>query len=188
MDDAERRDHGGQAIGAASPAASRSRLALRWTWNDWLLALHLLSAFALSGALILFWVVVLSVRRAELPEQVAGLGRLMSVGTVVVSVGSLGAIIFGVWLAISLDVVQVWDGWVIAAIVLWAIATETGRRSGVEYEPCLERARELVAAGQTAADPSLRELANTSRGLLLHAIATVGVILILADMIWKPGA
>ncbi len=157
-------------------------------WNDWLLAFHLLSAFALSGAIILFWVVVLSLRRAELPEQITGFGRLMQVGTVVVSVGSLGAIIFGVWLAISLDFVQVWDGWVIAAIVLWAIATETGRRSGVEYEPCLARARELVAAGRTEADPSLRELANTSRGLLLHSIATVGVILILVDMIWKPGA
>jgi hypothetical protein len=157
-------------------------------WNDWLLAFHLLSAFALSGAIILFWVVVVSIRRTELPEQIASLGRLMPVGTVVISVGSLGAIIFGVWLAISLDFVQVWDGWVIAAIVLWAIATEAGRRSGLEYEPCLARARELVAAGQTGADPSLRELALTSRGLLLHSVATVGVILILIDMIWKPGA
>ena len=40
----------------------------------------------------------------------------------------------------------------IAAIVLWAIATETGRRSGVEYGRGLERAAELVAAGQTEPD------------------------------------
>ena len=112
----------------------------------------------------------------------------MQVGTVVVSVGSLGAIIFGVWLAISLDFVQVWDGWVIAAIVLWAIATETGRRSGVEYEPCLERARELVAAGRTGPDPSLRELRTRAEGSCSTRSPRSASILILVDMIWKPGA
>ena len=85
----------------------------------------------------------------------------MSVGTVV-SVGSLGAIIFGVWLAISLDFVQVWDGWVIAAIVLWAIATETGRRSGVEYEPCLERAASSSQRGRRRRTRQLASSTNTA--------------------------
>ena len=38
----------------------------------------------------------------------------------------VGTILFGIWLAISLDAYQVWDGWVIAAIVLWAIGSGTG--------------------------------------------------------------
>ena len=156
--------------------------------NDWLLALHLLSAFALAGAIVLFWVVVVVVRRTDLPEQVAGAARLLPVGSVVVVTGSLGVIVFGVWLAISLDGVKVWDGWVIAAIMLWAIATEAGRRSDSEFAPAVARANELVAAGQTDSDPQLADLARTSRGLLLHTIATVGTLLILVDMIWKPGA
>jgi len=156
--------------------------------NDWLLALHLLSAFALAAALVLFWVVIVVVRRTDLPEQVASAARLLAVGNIAVIAGSLGVVVFGVWLAIALDGVKVWDGWVIAAIVLWAIATETGRRADPEFVPCVERARELVAAGQTGADPELAELARTSRGLLLHAIATVATVLILVDMIWKPGA
>ncbi len=53
--------------------------------------------------------------------------------TVAVTVGSLGTIIFGIWLAISLDGVAVWSGWVIAAIILWAIGTETGRRGGTYF-------------------------------------------------------
>jgi len=156
--------------------------------NEWLLGLHLLTAFALVGAMTLFWVAIVAIRRTDLPEQVASVGRLLPVGNVVVVVGSLGVIVFGVWLAIALDGVQVWDGWVIAAIVLWAIASETGRRSDPEFAPCIERANELVAAGQTGPDAQLAELARTSRGLLLHSISTVAVVLILVDMIWKPGA
>jgi uncharacterized membrane protein len=158
------------------------------TLDDWILALHLLAAFALVGALVLFWVVVFVLRRTDLPEQVASAGRLMPVGTVAIAIGSIGTIVFGIWLAISLDGVQVWDGWVIAAIVLWVVMAEVGRRSDVEYRAALSRSRELVAAGQTAPDAELAALARTSRGLMLHSIATATVLLILIDMIWKPGA
>ena len=157
-------------------------------YNDWLLAVHLLAAFALVSALVLFTVAIVAMRRTDLPEQIAAVGRIFKVGTVVVVVGSLGVIIFGVWLAIALNSVQVWDGWVIVAIIFWAIATEAGRRSGTEYAPCLERAKELVAAGQTGPDPQLKELARTSRGLWLHTATSVLALLILADMIWKPGS
>ena len=44
--------------------------------------------------------------------------------------GSLGTIVLGVWLAIALDDVKVWDGWVIAAIVFWVVASEAGRGVG----------------------------------------------------------
>ncbi len=156
--------------------------------NDWLLALHLLSAFALVAAIVLFTVAIVVIRRTDLPEQVASVARLLPVGNVVVIVGGVAALVFGIWLAVSLDGVKVWDGWVIAAIVLWAVATESGRRSDPEFAPCVARANELVAAGQTGPDAQLAELARTGRGLLLHSIATVATLLILVDMIWKPGA
>ncbi len=75
------------------------------------------------------------------------------------TVGSLGTIIFGVWLAISLDGVAVWSGWVIAAIILWAVGTETGRRGGTYlHAPSIDRAKELVASGSTGPDAKLAEL------------------------------
>ena len=117
--------------------------------NDWLLALHLLSAFALVAAIVLFSVVIVAVRRTDSPEQVASAGRLLPVGNIAVVVGSLGVIVFGVWLAISLDGVKVWDAWVIVAIVLWAIATEAGRRSDPEFAPG-DRARERARRGRTS--------------------------------------
>jgi hypothetical protein len=156
--------------------------------DDWLLALHLLMAFALVAAMVLFSVVVVVVRRTSLPEQVASVSRLLPVGSAAVIVGSLGVVVFGVWLAIALDGVQVWDAWVIAAILLWATASEAGRRTDKEFAPAVTRARELVAAGSTQPDDELRQLARTSRGLMLHTVASVAILLILIDMIWKPGA
>jgi hypothetical protein len=156
--------------------------------NDWVLALHLLAAFSLVAAMIVFWVAIVTIRRTDLPEQVLAAGSLLPVAKVAVGVGAIGVIVFGVWLAISLDGVAVWSGWVIAAIVLWAVATETGRRADPLFAACVDRAKELVAAGNTGPDAQLAELGRTQRGLMLHSLATLAILLILVDMIWKPGA
>ena len=156
--------------------------------NDWVLALHLLSAFALVAAMIVFWVGIVVIRRTDLPEQVVAAGRLFPVAMVAVTVGSLGTIIFGIWLAISLDGVAVWSGWVIAAIILWAVGTETGRRGGTYFSAATDRATESVAVGNTAPDVELAELGRTPHGLMLHAVSSLVILLILVDMIWKPGA
>ena len=127
--------------------------------NDWLLALHLLSAFSLVAAMIVFWVGIVVIRRTDLPEQVVAAGRLFPVAAVAVTVGSLGTIIFGIWLAISLDGVAVWSGWVIAAIILWAVGTETGRRGGTYFgRPSTARLRALLpgAPPPTRSSPSSR--------------------------------
>ena len=39
-------------------------------------------------------------------------------------------LVLGIVLAINSDAFQVWDLWVIAAIVLWALFAELGRRTG----------------------------------------------------------
>jgi hypothetical protein len=132
--------------------------------DGWIRALHLLSAFALVGAMIVLWFGYLAVR-AEATAS-AALGRLFQVGAVVVGVGLTGSLVFGVWLSISLDGYEPWDGWVIAALVLWAIAGGAGDR-----------------AGRLSREPG-----GLQRALALHAVSSLAIILILVDMIWKPGA
>jgi uncharacterized membrane protein len=156
--------------------------------DDWILALHLLAAFAFVGAIIGFWAMVLSARRIERPDDVRAIFRLNPYLTASVTVGSLASLVFGVWLAVSLDAYEVWDGWVIAGIVLWAVATGTGQRAGATYHRVERRAGELLAAGSDGPSPELRALARTRQGLVLHTIATIAAVLVLADMIWKPGA
>ena len=158
------------------------------TFDDWLLALHLLSAAILVAAMVMFTVLVIAARRADRPTQVIALGPLMRVAGVLVVVGSLGVVIFGVWLAIALDAYHVWDAWVIVAILLWSLASETGRRADPEYRKMFEKAKELQAAGHTEPSSELKALGQTQRGAMLHAIASLAVLLLLVDMIWKPGA
>ena len=156
--------------------------------DDWILALHVLSAFAYVGGVVLFWILVVAVRRVDLPEATIRMEPIVKVGNAAVGFGAGGTIVFGIWLAISLDAYQVWDGWVIAAIVLWAISLATGQRTGVAYMQGMTKAQELQASGQTGPSAELLALNRTSNGVLLHFATTVAVVLILIDMIWKPGA
>jgi hypothetical protein len=163
-------------------------MTLAATFSSWLLALHLLSAFALASSIVLFWYLVVVSRSIDTPGPTLAMGPMADVGTKVVRAGALGTIVFGIWLAIRLDHVQVWSGWVIAAIVLLVITAVAGARSGVEFERAMTKAEELEAAGQTGPNAELLALNRTSRGLSLHTIATAAVFLMLVDMIWKPGA
>jgi hypothetical protein len=155
--------------------------------NDWILSLHVLSAFALVAAMVIFWIMIVALWATDSTSRVASLIRVSQAGTVLVSVGSLGTIVFGVWLAISVDAFALWDGWVIAAIVLWAIAVELGRRAGKGYGAAGMEAKRLAAAG-TETSPVVAETFGASRALQFHAASSVLILLILIDMIWKPGA
>jgi hypothetical protein len=156
--------------------------------NDWILALHLLSAFAMVGAVVLFWIIIVAGWNVDTPGPILQLSPVARTGVVAISIGGVGTIVFGLWLAISLEAYHPWDGWVIAAIVLWAVASGLGGRTGKEYNRAPERARELQAAGQTRPSSELLELNRTRTGLLLHSLTTLALLLLLIDMIWKPGA
>ena len=156
--------------------------------NDWILALHLLGAFAVMGAIAFFGVLIVAGYRANRPSAVLATTRLVRVPTVMVIAGMVATLVFGIWLAISLDAYHPWDGWIIAAIVLWAISGGTGARGGNAYARAEKRARELLDAGDDEPSPELVSLMQDRTTLTLNTISTVAAFLMLLDMIWKPGA
>jgi uncharacterized membrane protein len=158
------------------------------SFEDWIFALHLLGAATLVGSLVMSWILVVALRSAHTPDATLSLNRVAMVGTAAIVVGLIVAITFGIWLAILRDDYQVWDGWVIAAIVLWVIATLALLRSFVEYAKPVAKARALVASGQTEPSTELTALNRSTTGLALRALASAAVLLIVIDMIWKPGA
>lgn len=158
------------------------------SFYDWLLALHVLAAGTLVSALVLYSVVIATGWTLALPSEVSRMFRLSRAGDAAFAVGSIGTIVLGIWLAIDADEYQVWDGWVIAALVLWALAMETGRRTGDHYNAARDRARALVAEGRDAPDSELGALVRSSRGLAFHAATLVLVVALLVVMIYKPGA
>jgi hypothetical protein len=157
-------------------------------FDDWMLALHVLSAFAYVGGIVLFWVLIVAVRRTDTPEGTIRMQPIVQVGNAAVAIGAVGTIVLGILLAFRLDSYAIWDGWIVAAIVLWVISMPIGRRTGEEYTKGMTKAKELEAAGQTGQNEELLALNRTSAGVVTHALASAVVLLILLDMIFKPGA
>jgi uncharacterized membrane protein len=158
------------------------------SFDQWILALHVLSAFAYVAGLLLFWVLIVAVRQIDSPQDTIRLEPIVKIGNAAVGIGAGGTIVLGIWLAFSFGNYDIWDGWIIAAIVLWAIAGALGQRTGAAFMQGMNKAQELHAAGQVGPSSELLALNRTSNGVLLHAAASVVVLLILVDMIWKPGA
>jgi drug/metabolite transporter (DMT)-like permease len=84
--------------------------------------------------------------------------------------------VLGIWLAIYVDGYELWDGWILAAIVLWAIYGAAGTRSG----RLIARARERAETGSNAM--------AVPRVLALRVVVFAAIFLLLLDMIYKPGA
>ena len=125
---------------------------------EWLLFLHVLAAFLLVTGLAAFGVIALgtggeAARRALMPVKTLW------------DVGGIGVLVFGVWLALHVDGYELWDGWIVAAIVFWLIASGAGGR--------LQR--------------EVREGAPDGARALL-AVMALATLLLLIDMIFKPGA
>ena len=123
---------------------------------DWLLFLHVLAAFMLVATTVVYSAVVLGAPATA---------RTVSLANLLWAIGGLGTIVLGIALAIDVDGYEVWDGWILGAIVLWAAATELGRRA-------------QAGVDDPAADGAAR----------WHWLRTAAVLAILVLMIWKPGA
>jgi hypothetical protein len=123
--------------------------------TDTLLFLHLLSAAALFVTLVVMSAVVLGAPAER---------SLITASKIGSAVGLLGTVIFGIVLALDIDGYELWDGWILVAIALWAVVAETGRR-----------AYEVPPPGQVT--PDMKRW---------HWLTVLFTVLLLADMVWKP--
>lgn len=129
--------------------------------TDALLLLHLLSAAAIFAALVAFSAIVFGA------QVEPGAVRVF---TVLWQAGIIGVIVFGIALAIDVDDLDPWTAWVLIAIVLWLGAGGLGDRVAAA---CREAAEGKPLPGSAATS---------------HWILVTLVVLMLADMIWKPFA
>jgi hypothetical protein len=154
------------------------------SFYDWILSLHVLSAFAVAAALVLYSVLVFAGRRMTTLEQTRALFRLAPLGTLLILGGTTLVLIFGIVLSLDSDQFEIWDPWIIAAIVLWLALGGVGQRTGAYYSGVEARSRKSDAGTESEVLAALR----ASQGYTLH-LATVAVfLLLLLDMIFKPGA
>jgi uncharacterized membrane protein len=157
-------------------------------FSDWLLALHVLSAFAWVAALVLYTVVIVAAWGLTVPSDVVRMFRVTRVGDALIAVGMIGTIVFGIWLAIDLDAYKIWDGWIIAALILWLVAGAVGGQVGKIYNGARDRAKALLDEGRDSPSPELNAMLRSQRGLVLHVLMILVVLVLLVVMIYKPGA
>ena len=159
------------------------------SWYDWLLFFHVGSAFALVSALVVFWSIAVAAWNVDRPVESLRYFRIARPANVLVVIGTMGTLIFGIWLAIDADAYKVWDGWVLIALVLWFVASGTGQRGGQTYAEAAKLAAGLDGQGR-GDQPSeeLRVKLQDRRAMWLNIVSSVAVVLILIDMIYKPGA
>ena len=130
---------------------------------EWLLLLHLLAAFLLVAGVVTFGVMVSGSREAVVSRALGPPALALW------NAGGLGVIVFGIWLALEVDGYELWDGWVIAAIVLWFVASGAGGRLG---------------AGVREGKP----VQSIDRAGAMVTVMAIATLLLLLDMIFKPGA
>lgn len=156
--------------------------------HDWLLFLHVLSAFAFVGAEVLFTFLIFWLWKSDVPGEIARVSDISKFGSALVGIGSGGVLVFGIILAFEADSYAIWDAWIVIALVLWFLFAEVGRRSGKAYDAAGARARSLVAEGRGEPNAELGAMFRSSSALQLHLAALVIIVLFLLDMTFKPWA
>jgi hypothetical protein len=131
---------------------------------DVLLALHLLSAAISFITIVIFtaWATGAPVTRlqwltADHSWNVSGAGLL----------------VFGVWLALYVDGYELWDGWILGALVLFAATAVFG---GLARPPAL---------AAVDAEPGVATARAVTAWHWLRTLALIGILVL---MVWKPGA
>ena len=130
---------------------------------DTLLALHLLSAALTFVTIVMFsaWAFGAPLIRGQ-----------FVLADVAWNVSGLGLLVFGVWLALYVDGYELWDGWIVGALVLFAAASAFG---------AFARSQPLAALDGGGESPQ-RQVTTW------HWLRTLSILGILVLMVWKPGA
>ncbi len=151
-----------------------------------MLFLHVTGAFLFLGGVVVAWVLGIAAALRKRPSEIALLLGLTGTAAAAIGLGLLLSIVFGLWLVFDLDQYDLWDGWVIAALVMWALSGALGGTAGRRDKETRLFAERLAAE----ADVPSNELVARVRdpvALSLNIASSLLGFAILAIMIWKPG-
>ncbi len=141
---------------------------------------HVLGALLFVAGIAVAGAAFEAARRRNEPREIAVLLGVTRIGVVLVGVGGVLVLAFGLWL-VHLTDAGFGDAWVSAALALFVLASLLGAAGGRRPRQARVRAREggdMSAIKRLLDDPWSRA-AN-------YASAAI-VVAILALMIWQPG-
>jgi len=147
---------------------------------------HLLGAFLFVSGTAVAGVAFEVGRRREIPAEIAVLLGLARIGALLVGVGMLLVVGFGLWL-VHLGGWGYGAGWVDTAIGLFVVAMVLGAMGG----QAPKRARKLatrLAGERQPLDGELRRLLDDRLALVANYASALLMLAIIVLMVWKPGA
>jgi uncharacterized membrane protein len=150
----------------------------------WLLFFHLAGAICFFAGAAVAGTLQIGAMRRERPSEILLLLRRTRAGVVLVGVGALLTLGFGIGLAEQLGF-GFRPTWVQASLGLWAAAMAVGGIGGRTARHARERAEAAVAAGDRP-DPELQALVAHRPSLLLSYLSTGLLVAILVLMVWRP--
>jgi uncharacterized membrane protein len=154
--------------------------------EDVALFFHLLGAFSFVTGAAIAGVAFEAARRRRTTSEVALLLGLSRIGVLLVALGTLLVLAFGLWLVDLGD----WGysaGWVDAALGLLLATILLGALGGQRPK----RARKLavrLAAERAPISAELRALLDDRATLAVHYLSALLLFAIIALMVFKPGA
>ena len=153
---------------------------------DWALFLHVTGAFLLLGGAVVAGVFYVAAIGRERPSEIAALLRLTRWGVVSVSLGVLMTLVFGLWL-VHIAGYGYGETWIVLALVLWLVASALGGIGGRRDKETRLLAERLAAESDAPA-PELHARLRDPVSLALSWGSGLLLVVVLALMIWKPGA
>lgn len=152
--------------------------------EDAALYLHLLGAFSLVAGTVVAGVAFESARRRETPAEIALLLGLSRIGVLLVAIGTLLVLGFGLWL-VHLGSWGYGTGWVDAALGLLVAVIVLGAVGGQRPKRARKLAAELARDGAPAST-ELRSLLDDRAALAVNHLAALLLLAIVALMVFKP--
>jgi uncharacterized membrane protein len=151
---------------------------------QWALLCHLVGAILFFAGLAVAAAGQLAARRRRRPSEVALLLGTARWGVPLVGLGALLALAGGFWLVAETP--YGFEGWVVAALVLFAVSAVAGAVGGQAPKRARRLAERLAGEGdEPSAD--LDALQRQPVADALNAVAAVAAVVILVLMVWKPG-
>lgn len=153
--------------------------------EKWALFFHLLGAFLLVAGVVVAGVVFEVARRRTQPREIAVLLGLARIGALLVAIGSLVVLPFGLWL-VHIERIGYGAGWVDAALALFVAVGVLGGIGGQRPKRARKLASRLAYEGKLES-AELRALLDNRLALALNYLSAVLLVAIVALMVFKPG-
>jgi uncharacterized membrane protein len=154
--------------------------------SQWLIALHVSGAFLLLGGGVLAAAFNVSAQRSERPSEIALFLGLTRIAVVAIALGALMTLAIGLWLVGDRDY-SFSEAWLVLSLILWFVAIWAGQRGGARDRETRLLAEQLATESDVATPELLARLRDPVTLSLSYGSGVV-LVVVLALMVWKPGA